>query len=79
MAHEIGHYRLPGHIDAVLNAQGRHFSKAGFRSTDRYEQEADQFASALLMPAEALRCRCGSRRRRAPSDRDASSEVRNVP
>ena len=52
VAHEIGHYRLPGHIDAVLNGQGRHFSKAGFRSTDRYEQEADQFASALLMPAK---------------------------
>lgn len=52
VAHEIGHYRLPGHIDAVLDAQGRHFSKAGFRSADRYEQEADQFASALLMPAK---------------------------
>ena len=52
VAHEIGHYRLPGHIDAVLNPRGQHFSKAGFRSTDRYEQEADQFASALLMPAK---------------------------
>ena len=52
VAHEIGHYRLPGHIDAVLDARGQHFSKAGFRSTDRYEQEADQFASALLMPAK---------------------------
>ena len=52
VAHEIGHYRLPGHIDAVLNGQSQHFSKAGFRSTDRYEQEADQFASALLMPAK---------------------------
>jgi len=51
VAHEIGHYRLPGHIGAVLNAQGQHLSKAGFRSVDRYEQEADQFASALLMPA----------------------------
>ncbi|MYF98827.1 ImmA/IrrE family metallo-endopeptidase [Candidatus Poribacteria bacterium] len=50
LAHEIGHYRLPGHIDAVLDANGQHISKAGFRSTDRYEQEADHFASALLMP-----------------------------
>ena len=52
VAHEIGHYRLPGHIDAVLNGRGQHFSRAGFRSSDRYEQEADQFASALLMPAK---------------------------
>lgn len=50
VAHEIGHYRLPGHVDAVVDARGQHFSKAGFRSTDRYEQEADHFASALLMP-----------------------------
>ena len=52
VAHELGHFRLPGHIDAILDAEGQHFSKAGFRSTDRYEQEADQFASALLMPSK---------------------------
>ena len=51
MAHELGHYSLPGHIGAVLDERGQHLSKAGFRSTDRYEQEADHFASALLMPA----------------------------
>ncbi len=51
VAHELGHYRLPGHIDAVLDNQGRHFSMGAFRSTIRYEQEADQFATALLMPA----------------------------
>ena len=52
VSHEIGHYRLPGHIDAVLGTNGQHISKAGFRSTDRYEQEADYFASALLMPTK---------------------------
>ncbi|MDE0696314.1 MAG: ImmA/IrrE family metallo-endopeptidase [Boseongicola sp.] len=52
VAHEIGHYRLPGHIDAVLDAQGQHVSNAGFRSNDRYEQEADHFAAALLMPTK---------------------------
>lgn len=52
VAHEIGHYRLPGHVDAVLDARGRHVSRAGFRSTDRHEMEADHFASALLMPAK---------------------------
>lgn len=54
VAHEIGHYCLPGHVDAVLGA-GRHQSRAGFRSTDRYEREADHFAAALLMPAKLFR------------------------
>lgn len=52
VAHEIGHYRLPGHPDAIFDAQGRHVSHAGFRSVDRYEQEADYFAAALLMPTK---------------------------
>lgn len=52
IAHEIGHYRLPGHIDAVVGVNGRHLSKAGFVADDRYEREADHFASALLMPTE---------------------------
>ena len=50
VGHEIGHYRLPGHIDAVVDATGHHFSCAGFQSADQYEREADHFASALLMP-----------------------------
>lgn len=50
VAHEIGHYRLPGHVDAVMDASGKHLSKANFQSSDLYEQEADHFASALLMP-----------------------------
>lgn len=55
VAHEIGHYRLPGHFEAVLDEGGRHVSKAGFRdTTNRYEQEADQFAAALLMPSKVF-------------------------
>lgn len=50
VGHELGHYRLPGHVDAVLDASGKHLSQAGFRSADRYEQEADHFAAALIMP-----------------------------
>jgi len=52
VSHELGHYFLPGHPDAVLNAQGIHLSRAGFRSTDRYEIEADRFAASLLMPRQ---------------------------
>ncbi|MDA2928375.1 ImmA/IrrE family metallo-endopeptidase [Acidobacteria bacterium AH-259-O06] len=50
VAHELGHYFLPGHIDAVLGDCDLHESHAGFRSNDRYEIEADHFAANLLMP-----------------------------
>ena len=49
-AHELGHYFLPGHIDAVLADSDVHESRAGFASGDRYEMEADHFAAGLLMP-----------------------------
>lgn len=50
VAHELGHYFLPGHIDAVLADGDIHESRAGFASGDRYELEADHFAAGLLMP-----------------------------
>ena len=50
IGHEIGHYWLPGHLDAIFDKRGQHVSHAGFQSSDRYEQEADHFAAALLMP-----------------------------
>lgn len=52
VSHEIGHYRLPGHIDAIIGVTGRHLSRAGFVTDDKYEREADYFASALLMPTD---------------------------
>jgi hypothetical protein len=54
VGHEIGHYRLPGHIEAVLDENGQHVSAAGFRSSSRYELEADHFAAALLMPTRLI-------------------------
>ena len=50
VAHELGHYYLPGHIDAVLSNSDVHESHAGFASGDQYEIEADHFAATLLMP-----------------------------
>ena len=51
VGHELGHYYLPGHMDAVFpDGSGVHESRAGFNSADRYEIEADRFASGLLMP-----------------------------
>jgi hypothetical protein len=50
VSHELGHYFLPGHIDAVFADGETHTSRAGFISQDRYEREADYFAATLLMP-----------------------------
>jgi len=50
IAHELGHYFLPGHVDHLLAADGFHESRAGFSSRDKHEKEADQFAAGLLMP-----------------------------
>lgn len=55
VAHELGHYFLDGHIDHVLPKDGMHVSLAGFNSVDPYEQEADNFAVGLLMPAGPFR------------------------
>lgn len=49
IAHELGHYFIEGHPEALLTT-GLHESRAGFVSGDPYEQEADVFAAALLMP-----------------------------
>jgi hypothetical protein len=50
VAHELGHYFLPGHIDSLFSDANIHTSHAGFLSQDRYEREADYFAATLLMP-----------------------------
>ena len=56
VAHELGHFFLPCHIEqAIPDGQDRHYSYAGFTSQDPYEIEADNFASALLMPSEPFK------------------------
>lgn len=51
IGHELGHYYLPGHVEAIIgNDSGAHVSRAGFKSSDRYEVEADRFSAGLLMP-----------------------------
>lgn len=58
IAHELGHYFLEGHPEAVLK-NGVHQSQAGFVARDRYEQEADVFAASLLMPADLFKSEMG--------------------
>ena len=36
IAHELGHYLLPGHVDAVLATTNSHKSRSGSLSRDRY-------------------------------------------
>lgn len=50
IAHELGHYLLPGHHESILPIGGVHESRAGFISGNKYEREADHFAAGLLMP-----------------------------
>jgi|ERR1051326_4100660 hypothetical protein len=50
IAHELGHYFLPGHVSYLFGGNEIHLSHAGFVSDDSYEKEADFFAAALLMP-----------------------------
>jgi hypothetical protein len=51
LAHELGHFYLPSHRKYLLRGDS-HNSVADFRSRDPRENEADEFASALLMPRE---------------------------
>ena len=51
IGHELGHYFLPGHHEAVFQNGMSHYSMAG-ASSNRYEKEADQFSSGLLMPRQ---------------------------
>lgn len=55
IGHELGHYFLEGHLDQISFQDGFHSSQAGFASVDAYEQEADSFATGLLMPARLFR------------------------
>lgn len=50
ISHELGHYFLPGHVEAVVDDTDIHESRAGGNSNNKYEIEADQFAASFLMP-----------------------------
>lgn len=61
VAHELGHYFLPGHPEEILKGGGAHMSRAGFSEGDSsIELEADHFASGLLMPDYLVREALGS-------------------
>lgn len=56
IAHELGHYFIPSHYEALLNGK-THNSLSGFICDNKMEKEADEFASILLIPTVALKKR----------------------
>lgn len=56
VAHELGHYFLPGHPEEIQRAGGAHMSRSGFsEGHSSIEIEADHFAAGLLMPDYLVR------------------------
>lgn len=55
IAHELAHYLLEGHPEALFADGDTHTSRAGFATRDSYEIEADHFAAGLLMPEGLFR------------------------
>lgn len=55
IAHELGHYFIDGHLEAVLGSNGIHKSREPFSSGDQFEKQADSFAAGLLMPTQLCR------------------------
>jgi len=49
-AHEVAHFLLDEHHQAIRDGRGEHKSQTGFITDIQMEREADCFASALLMP-----------------------------
>ena len=49
IAHELGHYYIDGHAEELLS-ENVHYSKSYDSKGNRFEREADLFASELLMP-----------------------------
>ena len=57
LAHELGHYHIDGHLDAMFAGDTKRVESAGeFHHHDKspLEREADWFASELLVPASQL-------------------------
>jgi Zn-dependent peptidase ImmA (M78 family) len=55
-AHELGHYHLPEHREALARGTWpAHYSRTEFSSDSWLEMEADVFAANLLLPEKAFR------------------------
>lgn len=50
LGHELGHFFIDEHRNALLAGNDPHYSQAEFASVNPVEVEADHFASSLLLP-----------------------------
>ncbi len=57
IGHELGHYFLQRHHERLVSGGESHNSQSGFICDKEMEQEADCFASGLLIPEQALKQR----------------------
>jgi len=55
LAHELGHFFLPKHREYLVTSRSPHGSLTEFIADPLVEQQADFFASGLLMPSSLLR------------------------
>jgi Zn-dependent peptidase ImmA (M78 family) len=55
IAHELGHWFLPGHPEEIVKSGSAHMSRANFTQNTSIELEADHFASGLLLPSHLTR------------------------
>lgn len=55
LAHELGHFFLPKHREYLVTSRSPHGSFTEFTADPLVEQQADFFASGLLMPSYLLR------------------------
>lgn len=60
LAHELGHFFLETHRELYLNGAS-HSSTLGYISDNIMERQADEFAGALLLPADYLERRLDKR------------------
>lgn len=62
-AHELGHYFIDDHRNALLKGLSpSHCSQTGFKSKNRAERQADYFAACLLMPDVGFRKYCDKKK-----------------
>lgn len=54
-AHELGHFCINEHRDAIKTGNGVHISKNDFQTNEPMEREADIFASHFLIPTKKLK------------------------
>ena len=73
-SHELGHYFIDEHRNALVGGVGTHASFTDYQSDNPAELEADSFAAALLMPAKRFASAARQRRPSVQSIRELAGQ-----